>query len=75
MNLKVIKLNDEKKYIIANEITSNNRIFYQLISIDDDESDFIFVEKCGDQLILIEDQILIMKLLESMCNNIITNKS
>ena len=73
MDLNVIKLNNDQRYIITNEVVSNDRTFYQLISVDNDESDFIFAERIENELIPIEDQILIIKLLEEMCNNTTKN--
>ena len=73
MDLNVIKLNNDQRQIITNEVVSNDRTFYQLISVDNDESDFIFAERIENELIPIEDQILIIKLLEEMCNNTTKN--
>ena len=73
MDLNVIKLNNDQKYVITNEVVYNDRTFYQLISVDNDDSDFIFAERIENELIPIEDQILIIKLLEEMCNNTTNN--
>ena len=44
MEMKTIKLENNEKYVIANEANIEGRCFYQVLKVDD-ETDFEIVEK------------------------------
>lgn len=69
MGNKVIKLSDGKKYIIANEIEINEKLYYQLLMVDGN-TDFFVAERVGNDIILIKDKLMEAKILIEMSKNL-----
>ncbi|MBE5757605.1 MAG: hypothetical protein E7345_01560 [Clostridiales bacterium] len=69
MNFKAITLSNGKKYIITNELRVNNKLYYQILCVDND-SDFEIVENKNDEIVFIDDVLLKTKILTEMCKNI-----
>ena len=66
---KIIRLSDGKKYIIANSIELNKRIFYHLLSVEDTES--YIVERINNSITFIDDKDLILDIASKIEKNII----
>lgn len=73
MEPKAVKLNDGKKYMLLNELNVNNRLFYQLLNIEDD-SDIEIVERVKEELVVLEDIDLKTKILNEMAKNLLQKK-
>ena len=69
MEMRTIKLENNEKYIIANEANIEGRCFYQVIKVDD-ETDFEIVEKIGEDVVFIDDDIVKAKVIQEMCQNL-----
>lgn len=69
MGNKVIKLSDGQKYIIANEIEINEKLYYQLLMVDGN-TDFFVAERVGNDIILIKDKLMEAKILIEMSKNL-----
>lgn len=65
----VIKLSDNAKYLVVNQIIYSNKEYYQLLKVDS-ESNFIIMEKQEENMILVTDQELILNILLEMGNNL-----
>lgn len=68
MKSSVVKLSDGFLYVIANKIKYNNKKYVQLLRIDD-ESDFLFAENVGKELLFVEDDNLKILLVEEIAKS------
>lgn len=73
MEMKTIKLENNEKYVIANEANIEGRCFYQVLKVDD-ETDFEIVEKIGDDVVFLDDDILKARVLQEICDNLLKLK-
>ena len=69
MEPKAVILDDGKKYMLLNELEMENRLFYQLLSVEDD-SDVEIVERARDELGVLEDIDLKTKILNEMAKKL-----
>ena len=70
MELNAITLENGEKYVIANQVNFEGKLYLQIAKVDNAE-DFAIVEKINDELILIEDEILIAKVLKKIIENLL----
>ena len=69
MKSNVVKLSDGFLYVIANKIKYNQKKYVQLLRIDD-ESDFLFAENVGKELIFVEDENLKLILIDEIAKSL-----
>ena len=70
MEMKTIKLENNEKYVIVNETNIEGRCFCQVLKVDD-ETDFEIVEKIGDDVVFLDDDILKARILQEICDGLI----
>ena len=61
----VVKLSDGYKYIIANQVEVDGKTYCQMLRVDS-ETDFFIAEKKNDEIIIIDDKKLILKVLSEI---------
>lgn len=66
----VVKLSDGYKYIIANQIELNGKTYCQMLRVDS-ETDFFIAERENDDISIISDKELVVKVLAKMAENYI----
>lgn len=66
----VVKLSDGYKYIIANQIELNGKTYCQMLRVDS-ETDFFIAERENDDISIISDKELVVKVLAKMAKNYI----
>ena len=69
-DIKCVELSDGSVYAIANKVVYNNKKYVQLLKIDDD-SDFVFAENVGKELIFVEDEDLKLALIQEIATSML----
>lgn len=65
MELNVVKLSDDEKYVLVNELQLDGHVFYQVTKVNGDD-DYKLVEKIENQLYLVKDENIIKAVLNKM---------